>query len=130
MTHPNVELLRDAYAAFARGDLDAYWSVCTDDFAFHVPGRNTLTGTYAGHDAFYGLIGTLMQLTGGQFEESVEDVLANDAHGAVLVRHRFTRAGEPKDYQSVHIYEIRDGRLAGCWEHPRDAAVFDDAWGT
>jgi uncharacterized protein len=129
MSYSNVDLLRRAYADFARGDLDAYWSACSPDFTFHVPGRNAVVGTYAGHDAFYGMIGKVMQLSGGQFEETVEDILANDQSGVVLVRHRFPRDGQPKEYQSAHVYSIQDGRLRECWEQPRDQMIFDDAWG-
>jgi len=56
-------------------------------------------------------------------------VLANDHHAVVLARHRFTRAAQPKEYRTAHVYQIRGGKLAECWEHPRDQAVFDDAWG-
>jgi hypothetical protein len=101
MSHASVDLLRKAYADFARGDLDAYWSAYAGDFAFHVPGHNAVAGTYAGHDAFFGMIGKVMQLSGGQ----------------------------RKDDQSAHVYNIRDGRLAECWEQPRDQISFDDAWG-
>ena len=34
--HPNERLLRDAYAAFVRGDLETFWTACRDDFTFHV----------------------------------------------------------------------------------------------
>ena len=129
MTHPNETMLRQAYADFAKGDLEAYWSCCTDDFTFHVPGRNKAAGDFPGKDAFFGMIGNVMQLTGGQFEEIVEDVFASDDHGVVLVRHRFPRNGVPKDYRSAHVYNIKDGKLAECWEQPRDQAMFDDAWG-
>jgi hypothetical protein len=88
-----------------------------------------LRQAYAGHDAFFGMIGKVMQLTGGQFEETVEDILANDHSGVVLVRHRFPRDGQPKDYRSTHVYRLQDGRLNECWEQPRDQIVFDDAWG-
>ena len=37
MTHPHEDLLRRAYAAFARGDLDAYLSVCAASITFRVP---------------------------------------------------------------------------------------------
>lgn len=126
--HPNVRLLRDAYANFSRGDLDAYWSVCRDDFAFHVPGRNRLAGRYTGKDEFLRLIGTVMESTGGQFEETVEDVLANDAHGVVLAVHRFQLDGRPWEYRTAHVYRIQDGLLAACWEQPRDPVAFDEAW--
>ncbi len=128
MAHPNEVMLRQAYADLDRGDVDGYWSRCAADFTFHVPGRNQLAGSYRGHDPWFALMGKTMKLAGGQFEEIVEDVLADDTHGVVLVLHRFPRDGQPKEYRSTHLYDIRDGQLRECWEQPRDQALFDDAW--
>ena len=128
MTHPNEALLRQGYAAFGRGDIEGYWRLCTDDFTFHVAGQNRMAGDYRGQDQFFGMVGKVMELTGGQFEETVEDVLASVEHGVVLVRHRFPRNGQTADYQSAHVYDIRDGKLVECWEQPRSQAQFDAAW--
>jgi ketosteroid isomerase-like protein len=128
MPHPNEALLRKAYADFARGDLEAYLSVCVDDFTFSVPGQNKMTGSYKGREQFFQLAGKVMELTGGAFEEEVHDVLANDEHGVVLAIHRFNRDGGAKEYRTAHIYEIRDGKLVECWEQPQDPAALDDAW--
>ena len=126
--HPNERLLRDAYAAFGRGDIEAYLAVCRDDFTFRVPGHGRVAGEYAGRERFLTLVQTVMELSGGRFEEEVEDVLANDVHGVVLAIHRFARDGSPKEYRTAHVYTIRDGKLAECWEQPQDPAAFDEAW--
>lgn len=129
MTHPMELVIRDAYAAFARGDLDGYLSACTEDFVFAVPGSGGIAGTYVGGDGLYALAGKAMAISGGSFEEEVEDVLANDRHAVVLARHRFTRDGIGREYRTAHVYETRDGKLARCYEQPRDMAEFDEAWG-
>jgi hypothetical protein len=95
---------------------------------FRVPGRNQLDGSYRGHDPWFALMRSTMNLAGGQFEKIVEDMLADDTHGVVLVRHRFPRNGQPKEYRSAHVYDIRDGQLREGWEQPHDQALFDDAW--
>jgi len=69
------------------------------------------------------------EIAAGTFREEVEHVLANDRHAFVLARHRFLRNGRPREYQTLHAYLIREGKLARCWEHPCDLAAFDDAWG-
>lgn len=129
MPHPLEQTIREAYAAFGRGDLDGYLSACTPDFAFNVPGKNFMGGKFRGKAGLYELAGRVMQATGLSFEETVEDVFANDKRAVVLVTHRFQRAGEMKRYESAHVYTVRDGKLAECWEQPRDQAIFDDAWG-
>ena len=129
MNHPLEGIIRTAYAAFGRGDVDGYLRSCADDFEFHVPGQGGIAGTYTGKTGLYTLAGKAMTITGGTFHEEVEDVLANDNHAVVLARHQFTRDGVQKDYRTAHVYEIRDGKLARCYEQPRDPAVFEDAWG-
>ena len=129
MTHPLEPIIREAYAAFGRGDLDGYLRACTDSFTFNVPGSGAIAGVYRGKVGLYELARKAMETTGGTFHEQVEDVLANDHHAVVLARHSFTRQGESKEYLTAHVYDVREGRLAACWECPRDQAMFDDAWG-
>ena len=129
MAHPLETTIREAYAAFGRGDLDGYLNPCAEDFTFSVPGDNALAGMYVGRDGLARLAAKAMALTGGTFEEEVEDVLANDAHAVVLAVHRFTRDGAEKAYRTAHVYDIRGGKLARCHEQPQDPDAFDDAWG-
>src|SRR5215467_12577667 len=130
MTHPLEQIIREAYAAFGRGDVDGYLRPCTSDFTFSVPGRGGISGIWAGRQGLYDLAGKAMAISGGTFQEEVEDVLANDRHAIVLARHRFTRDGSSKEYRTAHIYEVRDGQLVRCFEQPRDSAAFHDAWGS
>jgi uncharacterized protein len=129
MAHPLETVIREAYAAFGRGDVDGYLRACTPEFVFNVPGDAAIAGAFKGSEGLYELASKAMEATAGSFREEVEDVLVNDRHAVVLARHTFTRAGQPQEYRTAHVYEIRDGKLAQCWEQPRDQAAFDDAWG-
>lgn len=116
--------------AFGRGDLDGYLKHCTDDFTFNVPGNGGVSGIYVGKQGLYELAGKAMTATDGTFHEEVEAVLANDQYAVVLARHHFTRNGALNDYRTAHVYEIRGGKLAQCFEQPRDSASFHAAWGS
>jgi uncharacterized protein len=100
-----------------------------DDFTFNVPGKSAVSGSFKGREQFLGMLGTVMQVCGGAFEETVHDVLANDEHAVVLAVHRFNRAGQPTEYRTAHVYHIKGGKLVECWEQPQDQAAFEDAWG-
>lgn len=130
MAHPLETVIREAYAAFGRGDVDGYLRACSEDFSFNIPGESALAGVYTGRQGLHDLAAKAMAITGGTFHEEVEDVLANNQHAVVLARHRFTRGGVQREYRTAHVYEVRDGKLARCFEQPRDAAVFDEAWGS
>lgn len=129
MSQQTEDVIREAYAAFGRGDVDGYLRACTEDFLFYVPGTSGISGTYSGKQGVYDLAGKAMSITGGTFAEEVEDVLANESHAVVLARHRFTRDGALRDYRTAHVYEITNDRLARCYEQPRDPTIFDEAWG-
>ena len=128
MAHPHEELLRRAYADFARGDLAAYLSVCTDAITFRVPGRSVVAGTYDRGQFISGLIAKVMEATGGTFRETVLDVIANDTRGVVLAHHEFERNGRTHGYNTAHLYRIESGRLASFEEYPEDLYGFDAAW--
>ena len=128
MAHPNEDLLRQAYADFARGDLAAYLKVCTDAITFRVPGRSAIAATYARDQFGSGLIAKVMEATVGTFRETVLDVVANDTRGVVLAHHAFERNGRTHSYNTAHIYRIDAGRLASFEEYPEDLYAFDAAW--
>lgn len=82
--HPNVARLRDAYAAFAKGDFAALNDLFADDVLFRATGRNQVQGDYRGRDALYGLFGKFMEITEGTFHIDVHAVLADDERGVAL----------------------------------------------
>ena len=128
MPHPNEELLRHAYAAFGRGDFEEYLRCCTEDIVFHVPGRNPVSGTYARAQFLTPFVTKVMELCNGTFRETVLDVVANDHRGLVIAEHEFQRKGKTHVYRTVHIYRIKDGKLAEFREYPEDLYAVDEAW--
>ncbi len=128
MTHPNEDLIRSAYAAFAKGDLPGYLEFCAPGITFTVPGRSPVAGTYTREQFFEPFIGQVMRLTGGTFRETVLDVAAGETLGAVYLEHSFERGGTTFTYRTTHLYAIENGRLASFRELPDDLYAFDAAW--
>jgi uncharacterized protein len=127
MDHRSEDVLRNAYAAFSRGDLDEYLQHCTDAVVFHVPRSTPMSGTHT-RAQFKSFIGGVMELCDGTFRETVLDVVANDRRGLVLAEHEFRRKGRTHVYRTAHVYGIEDGRLAEFREYPEDLYSFDAAW--
>jgi uncharacterized protein len=96
MAHSLEAVIREAYAAFGRGDVDGFLQPCTQDFSFNIPGRGAIAGSWRGKAGMWELARKAMEVTGGSFREEVDDVLANDHHAVVLARHQFTRDGAIK----------------------------------
>jgi len=53
MAHQMEGIISEAYAAFARGDLDGYFRACSEDWNFNIAGRGAIAGTYRGKQRLY-----------------------------------------------------------------------------
>jgi len=127
MSHANETVLRNAYAAFARGDLPAFLALCTPDITFHVPGDGLLAGTHT-RDAFLAKLGPAMAAVAGSFREEVMRVVAGDQEGAVVAAQQAERDGRLHRWNAVHWWRIQNGKLAEFWEFTDDQRAFDAAW--
>jgi uncharacterized protein len=125
MTHPNEDLLRRGYAAFATGDLDTVFGLFADDMVWHNGGNNQLTGDVRGHQEIMGFFGKLIEVTGGTFRLDIHDVLANDTHGTVLLTAYAERDGQAMSVREVNIWHLADGKATEFWAFPEDSAEFD-----
>src|SRR5687767_307260 len=83
--HQNEVILRDAYTAMAAGDGRTLAQLLTPKTVWVIRGRGKLAGAYRGPDEIFGLWKSIALQTGGGLRLEVEDVLANDTRGVVLV---------------------------------------------
>jgi uncharacterized protein len=125
MANANEELLRRGYAAFAAGDIDTVLGVFAEDIAWHISGQSQISGDYHGHQEVVGFFGKIMEITGGTFRLDVHDVLANDAHGAVLATAFAQRAGKPFQMREVHTWHLSGGKATEFWAFEEDSAETD-----
>jgi ketosteroid isomerase-like protein len=128
MAHPNEELVRRGYDAFARGDVDALRQVFADDTVFHEPSRNPISGDYQGIDQVLGFFGTLAERSGGTFRVNVHDVVANDEHVVGLHSSEAERKGRLLRSPTTLVIHVRDGRITETWSSHYDQLEYDDFW--
>jgi ketosteroid isomerase-like protein len=126
--HPNLEIAKAGYEAFAKGDLAAVSGFLADDVVWHAGGDNILTGEYVGKEAALGYLGTIMQETGGTFKNDVHDMLANDDHGVALVNVSATRGEKSLEARIVHVFHMRGGKMTEFWAISEDQDLFDEFW--
>ena len=128
MAHPNEELARRGYAAFASGDMGTLNELFADDIVWHVGGRSPLAGDYKGKDAVFGFFARTMEITNGTFRLEVHDILANDEHVVGLSTATGQRDGKSLHDNAVQVLHVNDGKVTESWLHPGDVYATDEFW--
>jgi uncharacterized protein len=129
MAHPNEDFIREGYAAFGRGDIDALQhKFFAEDVRYHVPGRSLLAGDYEGVAQVLEWLGRQFELSGGTISAEVRDVVANDEHAVSLITVRAERAGKEIADDSVQVFRIRDGKVSEFSSYPADLYAMDEFW--
>jgi ketosteroid isomerase-like protein len=88
--HPNEDLLRREYDAFARDDVASFDGIFADDIVDHVPGHNPFSGDYRGKEAVFELF---RQDRRDSFRSEIHDILADDRHAVALTVVQGARQG-------------------------------------
>jgi ketosteroid isomerase-like protein len=128
MSHPNEDLARRGYEAFATGDMATLDELFADDIVWHSPGRNELSGTFRGKDEVFANLQKNMELTGGTFRLDIHALVADDEHAVALLRARAERDGKTLDDNTVQVFHIKDGKVTESWLNPSDAYASDEFW--
>ncbi|WP_437931171.1 nuclear transport factor 2 family protein [Sorangium sp. So ce291] len=114
------QLVNDAYAALASGDLGTirqYWS---QDLVWLVPGHHALAGAYRGLDAFLDFMRKTAQLSNNSFRMDLITVLTNDEYSADVTHNLGFRTKTAEDTTSpyskldidvIHLLRWRDGKV-------------------
>ena len=128
MTHPNAELLRGGYDAFAKGDIPAVLAIFAEDIAWHVPGRSPLSGDYRGHQEVVGFFTKAMELSGGTLRVEADEILADGERIIALTTVSAERNGRSWSSPEVHLWRVQDGRAVTFREFQGDQEAEDRFW--
>jgi uncharacterized protein len=117
-------------AFYAGGEEAPLRAVLHPDIAWHVPGRNAISGDYRGIDDVMAYFARRRDHAGRTFRMHPGDVLVGEGDRvAVLTDGSATIAGREERWSTVGLYRLGDdGRVAGCWLLPLDPAAFDRIW--
>jgi ketosteroid isomerase-like protein len=111
----DVQVLRDAYGAFARGDVPAVMAAFHEDITWEVPDTLPFGGTFQGHEGVGRFFGSLAET----FDEiSVEPQEYIDGGDVVVViaRDRVSAGGGTAETRAAHVWRMRDGKAAAFLE--------------
>jgi len=124
----NGALIRSAYEAFSRGDVQKAIASFAEDILWHVPGRGPLSRDYRGHAEVLGFFGHFMELSGGTFRVQVDDVLAKGDRVVVLCTESGRRGGRSWSSPQVHVWTVENGKATVFWQYQGDQQTEDEFW--
>ena len=123
MSQENVEIVRELYEAFNRGELDAYLWMLDPDFVWQGPQEiPDLAGTYRGAEGVRRYLSELMEVFNDYRMVPEEFIDAGGEQVLVLAREGGRGKGSGIAVQTNptgHLWTIRDGRparLESYWE--------------
>ncbi|WP_019925883.1 nuclear transport factor 2 family protein [Nocardia sp. BMG111209] len=126
----HIELVRRAFEAFEKGDLDTVKESFSPDVTWFSAGRNWLVGTYQGIDAVIGLLATIFAYSEGTYRAEITDILAGDDVVVVLQKVEASRSdGRSMSVGAVLVAEIADGRIGNVRAWPDDLYSEDEFYG-
>ena len=115
MSQENVEIVRDAAAAFNRGDLDAWLEYWTDDIDYRaVEGALDDRGPMHGKDAVRAYLQDWLDMFDDLTVEPLELIDAAEDQVIAVLRFggRAKLSGVETDLTYAVVYTIRDGKIA------------------
>ena len=129
MAHPNEDLVRAGFAAFARGDVSALGrDFFADDICWHFPGRGRFGGHHRGAGEVAKLLSRMAEMSGGTHRVELHDVIGNDDHVVALHTTRAERAGRQLEINAVQVFHVRDGKVTEAWTSHSDVYAVGEFW--
>ena len=126
--HPNVELTRRGYEAFAKGDVPALSELMADKVTWHVTDGGPLSGSYHGRNDVLGFFARLAEETGGTFRLDVHDILANDEHVVALGTLSASRGSKSIEMLVANVIHVRASKITEFWTATANPRASIDFW--
>jgi ketosteroid isomerase-like protein len=121
MSRENVEIVKVAYEAFARGGLDRFMEHFADDVDYRaVEGAPDDSGPIHGTDAVRAWLQDWIDTFDEFWFEPIELIDAGEDTVVAIERFggRAKLSGVETSQTEAVVYSIRGGKLARCREHP------------
>jgi uncharacterized protein len=127
MAHPNADLVRKGFEAFAAGDMTTMGQIIADDAKWHFPGIGPASGDFEGKEAIFGGFARIPQET-DSFHQEIHAILADDEHAVALINTTAARGGKTLEFGQVFVFHVTGGKMTEAWVTPLDHAAVDAFW--
>jgi ketosteroid isomerase-like protein len=127
--HPNAQLVRRLFEAFAARDAATVGQLIPDDAVWRFPGRvGGLAGEHRGRDAIIRFLTQALTLTNGTFSIELTDVTASDGYAVALFTGHGKRGDRQLNNPTCLKIRIRDGQLEEFDEFVWDLDQVEHFW--
>jgi ketosteroid isomerase-like protein len=121
----DVDVIREMYRAFNRGEYEASVEMLHDRVELHQAPELPDSGSYYGKEEFQR--GLALWLSGWEpgFQFLIEDAtdLGDRVLMVVLLRGRGRGSGVELEDRFFHVWEVRDGKGFRCWTYRNEVAA-------
>jgi ketosteroid isomerase-like protein len=114
MEGQNIEIVRNVYEAFGRGDVAGVLGAMTDDMEWHEAEGMPYGGVYhGGEEVAQNVFGPILEDI-PDFSVTPEEFIASGSTVAVVARYAGTAkaTGNALNLQAVHVWDVRDDKVA------------------
>ena len=126
----NIAVSNNYFTAVQTGDLAILGALVAPDVVWHQPRQNQFSGTQNGAEAVFGVIGGMMQISGGTFKiDEVSSIMANGDQVAAILKFSAQREGAEMSMSGVDVMTISKGQIKEVWLYSGDQAAEDAFWG-
>jgi len=126
-TAESLQIVKDGFAAFGRGDLAGLLALMADDVVWEIPGQGLpLAGTYRGREgvaSFFHKLGEQTEIVDFQAREFVADGDRVLVVGWERVKVRAT--GRAVDLDWVMAFTVRNGKVVAYRQYSDTKAMSD-----
>ena len=125
----NASIVRRAYAAFNKADMETLTETFDESASWHTPGRSPIAGDSRGREAVFAQFVRYGGDTGGTFKAILIDLYSSDSDRVVGIHHNTAkRNGKQLDTYCCIVFELKDGRIIDGREHFYDLYNWDEFW--
>ncbi len=131
MEQRNIQIVRNAYEAFGRGDIDTVIYSTSEDVQWTFPGEGYVPfgGAYHGHDGIRRFFQLLMETSETEDFQPKEFIAQGDRVITIgSARGRFKATGQTYSVDWAMAFTVTNGKISKFYEYT-DTAVLAAAYG-
>jgi uncharacterized protein len=114
----NVQIVKDAYAAFGRGDIQGLLALFAEDIEWIIPGEWPLAGTYRGRAGVAGMFQKVSEMLEISFLDTREFVAQRDQVLVVCFSGgRVKDTNRTYEHHEVLAFTVRNGKVTNVREY-------------